>query len=127
MMGRFYGICIMILCMISCAPNEEVISKEKCLEYMHELGIVDPVTNEAIDTPMRDSLTRVIFEHGKFRRGKFLLDVSRDYFIEQGLPSIAYDVVIFNVWEINTTLKDMDKDVRKDFEKIFISEQSLLF
>lgn len=127
MMGRFYGICIMIVCMISCAQNEDVISKEKCLEYMHELGIVDPVTNEAIDTPMRDSLTRVIFEHGKFRRGKFLLDVSRDYFIEQGLPSIAYDVVIFNVWEINTTLKDMDKDVRKDFEKIFISEQSLLF
>lgn len=86
---------------------------------MVELGLFegDSVKKNIEHIPLTDSLTRIITEKTKIYRNRLVLTVDRNYFIQQGLPSVTYDIINYNINEINLGLKATDRPTRRKIVK----------
>lgn len=108
---------VAIICILtSCGngSNTAIPTKEQYKVYLEELG------------PHKDSLGFIIVEHLKLIDGKVVLDVDRDCFVDLGLPSIAYDVALYEVHQMNTVLDGLDKETRDQIEPQLIEQIQLL-
>ena len=81
--------------------GEEIPTKEQYKQYLEELG------------PFQEQLGLVIVEHSTIENDRFTLKISREELVELGFPSIAYDVALYDVHNINTTLESLDEEVRE--------------
>ena len=100
-MARNISIIILLLCLVGCknASNEKIPSRAEYEAYMQELG------------SLKDSVSLVMVQNFKVKDNKVVFALNRKDIIKMGLPSIVYDVAIYNESEINALLQGLDPDV----------------
>lgn len=105
------SICILITLLCFCCCNhQKVMSEDEYLEYAKEFGWDKP---DSLKTPQQLEMTQKLLEIGimntKVKKNRMYLTIDRDYFVEQGLPGICYDLVQFQYHNHNKIIKEIEK------------------
>lgn len=102
--------CILIIsCACGCS-QAGIISYEQAGEYYEQIGRMLP---DSLKTPgqllINEKLTETIYEKVQVRNNRMVLNVDRDYVIGIGLPSFCYDLIKYELENINRTVRDYSK------------------
>ena len=102
-------LCILLMLIAFCACcQQKVISQAEYNEYVKELGWDQP---DSLKTPeqlkMREKVIEVAFMNTVMKNNQMRLTVDRKYFVEQDLPAICYDMIVFEYDANNRVMKEI--------------------
>lgn len=104
---------IALLCLsifLSACNEGKIIPKEQYDAYIKQLGFDLP---DSLKTPeqrlIKEKMVEVYLSKTEVRNNQMYLTVDRDYFVEQGLPAVCYDIALFEHSQSNKVIKEVNK------------------
>ena len=116
---------LLILLAFCACSQRNLISEEEYQEYTKQLGWDQP---DSLRTPEQsatlDKFIEVTLSNTVIKKNQMYLTAKKNYFVEQGLPAICYDMAIFQYHNNNKFIKELEKteagkmlDISEAFEE----------
>lgn len=102
---------ILILLCVSCnTQSDGVISKERYQELLKQSVMIIPDSLRTDEQrQLYVKLLDILVDNAYAEDNKIVLPVSRDYFVEQGVPDFYYDLLKYSLEETNACVEMWNK------------------
>ena len=99
------------LCSNNHKQSDAVISKERYQELLKQSVMIIPDSMKTDEQrQLYVKLLDILVDNAYAEDNKIVLPVSRDYFVEQGVPDFYYDLLKYSLEETNACVEMWDKE-----------------